>query len=102
MSKHPDHVSDCCMVCMQKRPLDGKHPEYAKKAFAGRVPYLDEIRAGLKISWYNDSSEVQEAVMRVEECARDTGLAGARIRLHSRDSTSTSKSNIQKQQSRWP
>ncbi len=99
MNKPPDRVSDSCMACMQKRPLDDKHSEYA---FAGKVPYLDEIRAGLKNSWYNDSSKVQEAVMRVEECARETGLAGACIMLHSRGSTSTSKSNIQKQQSRWP
>ncbi|DBB14209.1 TPA: hypothetical protein ACH3X3_001158 [Trebouxia sp. C0006] len=72
---HIDAQEIASFQALKKRPLDGKHPEYAKKAFAGRVPYLDEFRAGLKNSWYNDSSQVQEAVMRVEECARDTGLA---------------------------
>ena len=93
MSKHPDHVSDCCMACVQKRPLDGNHPEYAKMAFACKVPYLDEIRDGLKNSWCNNSLDVQEAVMRVEDCARGTCLAGARIILHICGSNSTSKSN---------
>jgi len=45
------------------------------------VPYLDEIRDRLENYRYNNSLEVQEDVMRVEECARGTaahyGLAGA-------------------------
>ena len=81
MSKRPNHVHDCHMACMQKRPLDGNHPEYAKMAFACKVPYLDEIRDRLENYRYNNSLEVQEDVMRVEECAIGTaahyGLAGA-------------------------
>ncbi len=93
ISKHPDHVSDCCMACMQKRPLDGVHSEYAKMACACKVPYLDDIRDRLENSWYSSSLEVQEDVMRVEECARGTaahhGLAGACIILHSQGRSST-------------
>jgi len=81
MSKRPNHVHDCHMACMQKRPLDGNHPEYAKMAIACKVPYLDEIRDRLENYRYNNSLEVQEDVMRVEECAIGTaahyGLAGA-------------------------